>query len=42
MVFNVIGNNLEEFVVFRGYKSYIIDFNQHLLFWVLDGNLKVP
>lgn len=35
-VFDIIQNNLCEFVIFRGLKGFIVDFGQNLLFCVTD------
>lgn len=32
MVSDVIERDFDEFVVFRGLKSHMVDFDQHLLF----------
>lgn len=39
MDLDVIDNDTSEFVVFRGINCHIVDFDQYLLCWVLDGVL---
>lgn len=39
MIFDIIGNNLGESVASWGYKSHMVNFDQHLMFWELDEDL---